>query len=140
MKTCLRSHSVGQDLVEFALTAPILLMLLIGIFDLGRVIINLDALTNGVREGARYAVVHNGDISGVSNAIMRRVPGLDTAKLTIANPVWVYNDVNPAASYARVSASYDFLPITPFIAEILGGSNTITLTRQATMRLEDKKT
>ena len=137
MKTRLRSHSVGQDLVEFALTAPILLMLLIGIFDLGRVIINLDALTNGVREGARFGSVHNGDIAGVTDAIMRRVPGLDTSKLTIANPDWHYNDLNPADSYVRVSASYDFQPITPFIAEILGGTNTVTLTRQATMRLED---
>jgi Flp pilus assembly protein TadG len=139
MKTRARCPAVGQELVEFALTAPILLMLIFGIFDLGRVIINLDALTNGVREGARYASVHNSDVSGVYNAIYSRVPGLDTAELTIASPVWSYNDINPASSFVRVTAFYDFKPITPFIAEILGGSKTVTLTRQATMRLEDLK-
>jgi Flp pilus assembly protein TadG len=127
----------GQDLVEFAVIAPILLLMLFVIFDLGRVIVNLSALTNGVREGARYAAVHNGDTSGTLDAINRRVPGLDPAKLNISTPVWYFDQANPGASFARVSASYDFEPITSFIFEILGGNSTITLTRQATMRLED---
>jgi len=50
-------------LVEFALVAPLLFLLLIGIFEAGRFILNLETLNNATREGARYAVVHGAQSS-----------------------------------------------------------------------------
>ena len=44
--------------MEFALVAPMLFILLIGIVEAGRFILNLETLNNATREGARYAVVH----------------------------------------------------------------------------------
>jgi len=48
----------GQALVEFALVAPILFVLILGIIEAGRFIFYYHSLNNGIREGARYAIVH----------------------------------------------------------------------------------
>jgi hypothetical protein len=47
-------------MVEFALVLPILVLLLAGFFDLGRVVLANDSLAHAAREAARYAVVHGG--------------------------------------------------------------------------------
>ena len=47
-------------MVEFALVLPILMFLLTGFFDLGRVVLAHDALAHAAREAARYAIVHGG--------------------------------------------------------------------------------
>jgi TadE-like protein len=48
----------GQAMVEFALIFPIFILLLVGIFDLGRVIWVNDTLATAAREAARFAIVH----------------------------------------------------------------------------------
>lgn len=48
----------GQGLVEFALIAPILLLILLAIFDVGRGVFAYTAVTNAAREGARLAIVN----------------------------------------------------------------------------------
>jgi TadE-like protein len=53
-----RSKPRGQAMVEFALIFPIFILLLVGIFDLGRVIWVNDTLATAAREAARYAIVH----------------------------------------------------------------------------------
>ena len=59
----------GQTMVEFALVLPILMLLLVGFFDLGRVVLANDALGHAAREAARYAIVH-----GASSANPWSVP------------------------------------------------------------------
>ena len=48
----------GQALAEFALVAPLLFLLLIGIFEAGRYVLLTESLNNATREGARFAIVH----------------------------------------------------------------------------------
>lgn len=60
MITTSRRSSRGQTLVEFALVLPILIGMLVGAFDLGRVVLANDLVANAAREAARYAVVHGG--------------------------------------------------------------------------------
>ena len=45
----------GQSLVEFALVIPIVLLLMVGLFDLGRVVFVNNSLSDGARHGARHA-------------------------------------------------------------------------------------
>jgi Flp pilus assembly protein TadG len=45
----------AQAIVEFALALPILLMLLIGIFEFGRMVFVYSAVTNASREAVRFA-------------------------------------------------------------------------------------
>jgi hypothetical protein len=51
----------GQAATEFALVAPIILLLFFGIFDLGRAVYDLATITNAAREGARVAIVNQAD-------------------------------------------------------------------------------
>ena len=51
------SRSRGQGLVEFALVFPILMILLIAVFDLGRLVFAYNDITNAARSGARVAIV-----------------------------------------------------------------------------------
>jgi Flp pilus assembly protein TadG len=47
----------GQALVEFALILPILILLLVGIFDFGRAIYAFNTVNNAAREAVRIAIV-----------------------------------------------------------------------------------
>lgn len=53
----------GQAMVEFALTLPILILLLVSVFDLGHVVWANNAISTAAREAARFAVVHGGSNS-----------------------------------------------------------------------------
>jgi len=48
----------GQSLLEFALILPVLVIVLVGVFDLGRALFALITITNAAREGARYGTLH----------------------------------------------------------------------------------
>ncbi|MBP8997264.1 MAG: pilus assembly protein [Anaerolineaceae bacterium] len=50
-----RFQEKGQGMVEFALTFPIFLMLVYGIFEVGRMIFMYSAVLNASRDAARYA-------------------------------------------------------------------------------------
>jgi Flp pilus assembly protein TadG len=54
----LHKNGQGQSLVEFALILPILVLVLVGVFDLGRALFALITITNAAREGARYGTLH----------------------------------------------------------------------------------
>ena len=45
----------GQSLVEFGLIIPIVLLIMLGLFDLGRVVFINNSLSDGARDGARHA-------------------------------------------------------------------------------------
>ena len=51
-----QSDERGQSLVEFALTIPLVLLLMVGLFDLGRVVFINNSLSDGAKHGARHAV------------------------------------------------------------------------------------
>jgi Flp pilus assembly protein TadG len=59
-RECLRA----QDLVEFALIFPVLMLLLFGVVDFGRIFHVLIAISNAAREGARYGSMYGIDRSG----------------------------------------------------------------------------
>ena len=48
----------GQALIEFALILPILLVVVIGTFDLALAVWQTNTLASAVREATRYAIVH----------------------------------------------------------------------------------
>lgn len=54
----LRDGSRGQAMVEFAVVAPLLFLLIMGAFEMGRFIFYYEILNNATREGARYGIVN----------------------------------------------------------------------------------
>ena len=55
-----RHREGGQTLVEFAVVLPIFLLVVIGLFDAGRLVYTNSALSQAAREGARLAATEAG--------------------------------------------------------------------------------
>ena len=130
----------GQDLVEYALLLPFMLMLIMGIFDLGRVTFLYSTITNISREGARYGVVHGcASDADVIAAVENKSIGIDPNDLSFTitwNPADCSYPDPTGSGTVTVSVSFDFLPLTPFITNILGGSSSVNLDATTTMYLE----
>jgi len=67
-------RSRGQALAEFALALPVFLLIVMAIVDTGRGIYIYAVMSNGAREGARYAIVH-GELSQTIDASCGSGPG-----------------------------------------------------------------
>jgi Flp pilus assembly protein TadG len=59
----------GAALVEFAFVAPVLLLLVMGMIESGRLVMVQQVLTNATREGARHAVL-DGATTASTNAVV----------------------------------------------------------------------
>jgi Flp pilus assembly protein TadG len=57
------STNQGQGILEFALVLPLLLLVVFGVLDLGRIFFVTIGLTNAAREGVRYLTLHPDDVS-----------------------------------------------------------------------------
>lgn len=64
-----RGRERGQSLVEMAIVLPILLALLVGIFEFGRAWNVYQVITNVAREGARVGVIPGVSADSVSTVI-----------------------------------------------------------------------
>lgn len=64
-----RTHS-GQELAEFAVVLPLLLLVSFGVLDLGRIFHAAITITNAAREGARYSMRHSNDMDGIVAATL----------------------------------------------------------------------
>ena len=65
----------GQDLVEFALVAPLLFLLLFGIMEFGVAVWRYNTVANAAREGARAAIMF-GMANRESSAEKAACPGV----------------------------------------------------------------
>ncbi|MCB2202564.1 pilus assembly protein [bacterium] len=52
-----KHKSAGQTLIEFSLLLPMLLLIVMGLFDVGRGVFYYAVLNTAVREGTRFAIV-----------------------------------------------------------------------------------
>lgn len=75
-----RSNRPGQSMVEFALVMPLLLVLLFGIIEFGRLLLFYSSVVSASREGARYgsaagdvgdSTAHYEDCAGIRAAARR---------------------------------------------------------------------
>src|SRR6188508_555155 len=69
----------GQSATEFALVSLLILAMTFGVVDLGRGVYARTALTNAVREAARYGSTAPEDFEGMVAAAKNTSPGLDLA-------------------------------------------------------------
>jgi len=118
----------GQELAEYALILPIFLLVVMGIFDMGRVVYYYSALQNSVREGARYGIIHPDDFTGIEDVVHQMAVGLDIRGLNVTTSY-------PNEDTIQVRATFIFQLITPIIGALFG-SNELTLSGQSTMRIE----
>ena len=133
----------GQSIAEFALVIPIVLLLLLGFFDLGRALINYSALSNAVREGTRGGIVMHAE-GGLpfEDAVKARVleyaftlTGTSAPLTAEMIQVGVSTDADGFRDALTITANYCFVPVTPGVAALVGGG-CIPLTAESKMRFE----
>ncbi len=140
-------ESPGQSLVEFALTLPVLLLILMAIFDMGRAVYTQNVLTHAVREGARYGTIRVAETPCHCQDIRTRtedsVLGLVLQSVTVAVGSQCAGDAgcdsleaDQPANTIRVAVTHDFTAVTPLVDRYLGQSGTITLEAASTMSIE----
>lgn len=120
----------GQALVEMALVIPILILLVFGMMDFGRVFNAYLVTSEASREGARAAVLNKTDgeiTSAVTNA---------GATINL-----VSSDVNITPAYPRsrgvpvtVTVTKDIVILTPKLSQFVNTSYTVT--SKTVMRME----
>ena len=131
-----RQRVSGQALVEFALVLPILLLIIFGIVDAGRLIFTSNTVSNAARQGARVAIV-NQSSSGTSTCDTTQPTawptgcaisaglglGLQQADITVAyrNSADTGPCTVPAIGcLAVVTVTGRFQPLTPVIGQLIG--------------------
>ena len=132
----------GQSLVEFAIALPVLLAVVIGIFEFGMAWNQRQVITNAAREGARVAVLGNKTGTDVENAVTNY---LTNANLDPDLASVTYDNVGSAGLYGNpttvnLSYPYEFRFIGPIVALLQGDDSamagTISLQTTAVMRHE----
>ncbi len=88
MKTIWRPKK-GQALVEFALILPLLLLIIFGIIEFGRVLFIYSNLFNAAREGVRYGITMPRDYNGISQHVKDAIVAVPDDNVNIQ--VW-YDD------------------------------------------------
>lgn len=125
----------GQSMVEFALSLPILVLILMGIFDLGFAVYANNTLSLSSREGARIGIV-NPDETAIKQRVVDTAQGLHltSPQVTISYPPAGRGHGFPIT----VTATYNWTPITPIIGNLLGGAGFMSLTGSSSMIVECK--
>lgn len=129
----------GQSLVELAIVLPILLALLVGIFEMGRAWNVYQVLTNAAREGARAAVIPTSSASTVQTTIDGYLAdaGLDPADGTVTITGQGSGVGTPTT--VQISFPYEFAFLGPVVSLLGEGSEVpgaLTLSTAVTMRNE----
>ncbi len=107
----------GQALVELAMITPVLLILMLGLIDYGRVYFAYVSVTNGARNGADYATLNCDpvcDEDGIESAVLSDTSDLlNTSPSNPAVEVATGTDAQ-GRTYADVTASYTFTTLFPW--------------------------
>lgn len=79
----------GASMVEFALVLPVFLLLLFGLFDVGRLVYVNNAVSEAAREGARWGSVagrsnSSTGVAGIKTQTVAAMPGVTGAVITVS--------------------------------------------------------
>jgi Flp pilus assembly protein TadG len=129
----------GSELIEFALVAPVLILLLAGIFDFGMMFRSFEAVTNAAREGARVGV-----LPGYADADVQTRVNDYLAVSGLAGPRTITVTSIPQATGAGtftarsvdVNYTYQFVILGPIGSAFGGTFGTIPLRAVSVMRTE----
>jgi Flp pilus assembly protein TadG len=145
-----RRSSIGQSLVEFALVFPMIMLMFMAVFDLGRFVFADNEINNAAREGVRTAIVnqHVPDINqrAGAQAIALGIPtgpptGCDANNVPtdpggicveFVDQGTLSNACNPIAvgCMAIVTVKYTYQALTPIIGGIVGPRALVSTSKQ----------
>ena len=118
-----REDSRGANLVEFALVAVLLLIILAGVVDIGRLFHSWIIVTNASREGARYASRHPALADLIRQAAILEAAGSDVD--LYAENVTIIGLNGASGSPIRVKVDYRY---DTMMGNMINAGAGITLT------------
>jgi len=112
----------GTSLVELAFIVPLLVLLVLGVIDMGRLLFTQITLHAAVQEGSLYVSQDPTDPMGARTRVVESVddPGLDINRVVVDCPSGPTGPI-------RVRAEHDVNLITPVF-----GAGVVTLDAEAT--------
>ena len=124
----------GQDLVEYALLFPLIMLLILGLIEFGVILYSYATITNAAREGVRHAVVDEDNpawkVDAEAYVRERAMAVVQCQPLDVAFP--------PVATpgYASIDVTCHYRPLFGLIVDAVGGHSELRLHTVATMRFE----
>jgi hypothetical protein len=134
--SALRHGRRGQSLTEFALTLPVVLLVVLFGLDFGRVFLGWVTLTSATREAANFAAMNpsawGAEPNFVAQAEYSRLVTAETVGANCTMPTPVPDPVFPSGtslgSPASVTITCRFHLITPMVSDIVGDLVSVTST------------
>jgi Flp pilus assembly protein TadG len=113
----------GQSIVEFAIIFPLLIIMLLVLFDLGRAVLYYSVLENAVREGTRYAMVQpgGGSDANIREQIQKYIYGMGDLGSDQINIQRLTDSKGKKA--IKISINYGFQPILSGVMSAIGFSS-----------------
>ena len=145
MNTNSRNRERGSAMVEAAICIPLLLVLMVGIFEVGRAYETWQVLTNAAREGARMAVMPTGSTADTTALVRAYMSNGQLTKSATANVVINeaasinVNGTPVSASQVTVDYPFEFIMLQPIVRLVSPGATVggpITMRATAIMRNE----
>jgi Flp pilus assembly protein TadG len=124
----------GATIIEFAVVAPVIFLLLMGLIEFGRIGFTQVAIESATASAARQASIGraiSGDrVQYVREAIRTKLAGaLDVDQLVITSNV-------VAGSITEIQVSYPWPARMPFMRQFIGTDGTMMLTASAIVKNE----
>ena len=117
----------GQSMVEFALVVPLIILLLLGMVDFGRLFHAHLTLEHAGREAARAASIGKDEATVISTAIS------NAASLSLAEGQVHVSGLGTSGGNVTITIKYPISFITPVISSLVG---TYQLENKTIMRIE----
>ena len=131
----LKNDNKGSTIIEFAITSPVLLLLLFGMFEFSRVLFTQGILSYSAEQGTRFAMVnfdHDNLDPDYINAIKSDIEDVSRNSFILVNDTNISNfDVEVVTnadntSTVNITIDYDYkmsLPLIPHFDFTLTGSS-----------------
>ena len=137
----------GAELVEMALTLPLILLVLLGLSDFGLLFQEYEVINNSAREGARYATANpNTPPADVQTRVLNYIQGSGLAT-SAGNPTIVVTPTTLSsgpgtwqAQQVDVFYFHGYTFLGPMANWFGGNFTSATLNGRATMRIETNVT
>ncbi|MBN1179861.1 MAG: pilus assembly protein [Anaerolineae bacterium] len=105
----------GQSIVELALVLPLLLIVLLGLLDLGRVYYVMVALEDMAAEGVSYATIHPTEVDEVQ---LRAAAGSSGLVTVVTSTIRMESTGMAPGDTVTVTVPFSYTFVTPFVSEM----------------------
>ncbi len=123
MKKWLKKRTRGQSLVELALTLPLLLLMFVGLIEIGATLRNYLVLVNANREGVRFAARGRwfDEESDIQEIFKRTIAagGCEGQHCTSADYVTIMRTVGKAGFPANTTIAVTFIQVPDQVDDVL---------------------